>query len=131
MQCLIDFLIKFDPFPKIFLRLFITLLLILNTIQFNFLYGFSNDSLVIAYRFYPQQLVLAIQFLLQLLSYVVSSFSCCIGAVEDSYLVALVVDVIYQIIQTHLRTHLSDLVALFIFEVEEITWSLYPAIYLV
>jgi hypothetical protein len=128
---LIDFLIKFDAFPKIFLSLLITLLLILNTIQFNFLNCLGNDSLIITNGLYPQQLIFTIQFLCQLLSDKISSLSCSIRPIKDCHLITLVINVSYQIIQTHLCTHLSYLKTLFVFEIKEITLCLYPTVYLI
>ena len=48
----------------------------------------------------------------------------CVRPVKNSHFVILIVDVIDKIIQAHMRAHLSDFVALLVFEIEKVALSL-------
>ena len=84
---MIDFLIKFNSFSEIGFCLLRTLLFVVHTIQFDFLYVLINDILVIANRLDPNKLVFAMNFLFQLLGDMTSSLIRSIRAIEDGYLV--------------------------------------------
>lgn len=124
MQCLIYSFIKLDPLPKIFLSFFVTLLLVFQTVQLDFLDSLADYSLVIANGFNPKQLILTIYFLFQLLSYVAPPLLSCVSPVKNSHFVILIIDVSDKIIQTNMCAHLSDFVALLVFEIEKVALSL-------
>jgi hypothetical protein len=49
---------------------------------------------------------------------------CRVGPIENSHFVVLIIDVGYKIIQTALRAHFSDFIALLVFEIKKIALSL-------
>lgn len=66
-------------------------------------------------------MILALDFPLQLLGNMFSPLFVGVGTIEDGDFIFLCVDVIDQIVETHLRYHLPHLVKLMIVVIEETT----------
>ena len=96
------------------------LLLVVEAVDLHLLDILLNDGLVIADRLDPYQLVLALEFGLQLLCYMLPSLLGGVGAVKNGDLVLLGVEEVNQVVEADLGDALSYLIGLLVVVVEEL-----------
>lgn len=120
-QGLIDLLIVLNSIPEVMFCFFHGSRFVVETIDLNFMDVLTNDFFVIANRFDPNKLILAMYFPLKFFCNVLPPFGSCISTVEDCDFVLLHVDIRDQIVETWLSDVLSQLVVLLIIVIEKIT----------